>query len=169
MHSTLRLLKEFRGQNLQNFVPSALAYAFGRRPNFLNWKLRLRPKAKILASVIHWSEQPFSYCLRLMRPKDVLTYDPPCHRRTPLFWPQRKNFKGKRKKRIPPPDPPRHLYLFEVQLIYPPLMWKFPGCPLDTIGYFYAKMSHEYIAAFKDEFRGEREIWKWYKRGGMVS
>jgi hypothetical protein len=25
-------------------------------------------------------------------------------------------------KRIPPPDPPRHLYLFEVQLIYPPLM-----------------------------------------------
>jgi hypothetical protein len=29
---------------------------------------------------------------------------------------------------------------------------------MDTIGYFYAKMSHEYIAAFKDEFRGEREI-----------
>ena len=37
MHSTslLGLLKEFRGQNLQNFVPLASAYAFGRRPNFL--------------------------------------------------------------------------------------------------------------------------------------
>ena len=36
MHSTslLGLLKEFGGQNLQNFTPSASAYAFGRRPNF---------------------------------------------------------------------------------------------------------------------------------------
>ena len=33
--SLLGLLKEFRRQNLQNFVQSASAYAFDRRPNFL--------------------------------------------------------------------------------------------------------------------------------------
>ena len=54
MHSTslLGLLKEFRGQNLQNFIPSASAYAFGRRPNFLKQELRLRPNVKNTASVI---------------------------------------------------------------------------------------------------------------------
>ena len=48
MHSTslLGLLKEFRGQNLQNFIPSALAYAFGRRPNVEN-----------RTSVIHWCQE----------------------------------------------------------------------------------------------------------------
>ena len=55
MHSTslLELLKEFRGQNVQIFVPSASAYAFGRRPNFLKWELQLRPNVKNTASVIH--------------------------------------------------------------------------------------------------------------------
>ena len=54
MHSIslLGLLKESRGQNLQNFVPSALAYAFSQRPNFLKWELRLRPNVKNTASVI---------------------------------------------------------------------------------------------------------------------
>jgi hypothetical protein len=52
MHITslLGLLKEFQGQNLQNFVPSA--YAFGRRPNFFKFDLRLRPNVKNMASVI---------------------------------------------------------------------------------------------------------------------
>ena len=52
MHSTslLGLLKEFRGQNLQNFVPSA--YAFSRRPNFFKRELRLQPNVKNTASVI---------------------------------------------------------------------------------------------------------------------
>ena len=47
MHSTslLGLLKEFRGQNLQIFVP--LAYAFGRRPNFLKCKLSFGLISKI--------------------------------------------------------------------------------------------------------------------------
>ena len=53
--SLLGLLKEFRRQNLQNFVPSALAYAFGRRPNFSKGKLRIRPNVKNTTSVIHWS------------------------------------------------------------------------------------------------------------------
>ena len=35
MHFTIKSSEEFRGQNLQNFAPSALAYAFSRRPNFL--------------------------------------------------------------------------------------------------------------------------------------
>jgi hypothetical protein len=54
MHSTSLLgqLKEFRGQNLQNFVPSALAYAFGQRPNFLKQKLWIWPNVKNMASVI---------------------------------------------------------------------------------------------------------------------
>ena len=48
MHCTslLGLLKEFPGQNLQNFIPVASAYAFGRKPNFLKWELRLRPNVK---------------------------------------------------------------------------------------------------------------------------
>ena len=54
MHSTslLGLLKEFRGQNLQNFVPSSLAYAFCRRPNLLKCELWFLPNNT--ASVIHW-------------------------------------------------------------------------------------------------------------------
>ena len=58
MHSTslLGLLKEFRGQNLQNFIPSTSASAFGRRPNFLKYELRLRPNVKNTASVIPWVE-----------------------------------------------------------------------------------------------------------------
>ena len=38
MHSTslLELLKEFRGQNVQNFVPSTLAYAFAQSLIFQN-------------------------------------------------------------------------------------------------------------------------------------
>ena len=56
MHSTslLWLLKEFQGQNLQNFVPSASAYAFGQGPNFLKQELLLRPNVKNTASVILW-------------------------------------------------------------------------------------------------------------------
>ena len=56
MHSTslLGLLKNFWGQNLQNFIPLALPYAFGRRPNFFKWELWLRPNVKNTASVIHW-------------------------------------------------------------------------------------------------------------------
>ena len=48
MHSTslLGLLKEFRGQNLQNFVPSALAYAFSRMPYFSKRELCLWPNVK---------------------------------------------------------------------------------------------------------------------------
>ena len=55
MHSTslLGLLKEFLGQNLQNFVSSASAYVFGQRPNFLKWELQLQPNVKNTASVIH--------------------------------------------------------------------------------------------------------------------
>ena len=58
MHSTslLWLLKEFQGQNLQNFAPSASAYVFGLRPNFLKRELRLRPNVKNTASVILWSK-----------------------------------------------------------------------------------------------------------------
>ena len=44
------------GQNLQNIIPSALAYAFGQRPNFFKWELQLRPNVKNTASVILWSE-----------------------------------------------------------------------------------------------------------------
>ena len=57
MHSTslFGLLKEFRGKIFQNFVPSASAYAFGRRPNFLKQELRLRPNVKNTASVILWT------------------------------------------------------------------------------------------------------------------
>ena len=50
--SLLWLLKEFRGGNLQNFIPSASAYAFGQRPNFLKQELWLRPNVKNTASVI---------------------------------------------------------------------------------------------------------------------
>ena len=59
MHSTLLLglLKEFRKQNLQNFVPSASAYAFDRRPNFFKCELRLQLNVKNTASVIHWPAQ----------------------------------------------------------------------------------------------------------------
>ena len=59
MHSTslLGLLKEFRGQNLQNFVPSA--YAFGRRPNLLKCELRLQPNVKNMALVIPWLSDYF--------------------------------------------------------------------------------------------------------------
>ena len=62
MHSTslLGLLKEFRGQNLQNFIPSASAYAFGRWPNFLEQELRLRPNVKNTASVILCTEYEYS-------------------------------------------------------------------------------------------------------------
>ena len=57
MHSTslLGLLKEFSGQNLQNYVPMASAYAFGQRPNFLKGKLRIRPIVENTASFIHWN------------------------------------------------------------------------------------------------------------------
>ena len=56
LHSTslLGLLKEFQGQNLQNFVPSASAYAFGWSPIFLKCELRLWPNVKNTALVIHW-------------------------------------------------------------------------------------------------------------------
>ena len=60
MHSTslLWLLKEFRGWNLQNFIPSASAYAFGQRPNFLKQELRLRPNVILcpgsLGQMTHW-------------------------------------------------------------------------------------------------------------------
>ena len=49
MHSTslLGLLKKFRVQNWQNFIPYASAYAFGWRPNFLEWELRLWPNTLI--------------------------------------------------------------------------------------------------------------------------
>ena len=59
MHSTsiLWLLKELRGCNLQNFVPSTCAYAFGRSPNFLKQELQLRPNVKNTASVILWVRQ----------------------------------------------------------------------------------------------------------------
>ena len=58
MHSTsvLWLLKEFKGQNLQNFVPSASAYALDRRPNFLKQELQFRPNVKNTATVILWQE-----------------------------------------------------------------------------------------------------------------
>ena len=51
-HSTslLGLLKEFRGQNLLNFIPSA--YAFNQRPNFLDGENQLQPNVKNTASVI---------------------------------------------------------------------------------------------------------------------
>ena len=42
-------------QNLQNLVPSASTYAFGRRPNFLKQELRLWPNVKNTASVILWN------------------------------------------------------------------------------------------------------------------
>ena len=63
MHSTslLWLLKEFRGWNLQNFIPSASAYAFGRRPNFFKQELRLWPNVKITASVILWTPSVNTY------------------------------------------------------------------------------------------------------------
>ena len=35
-----------------DFIPSASAYAFGQRPNFLKGELRLRPNVKNTASVI---------------------------------------------------------------------------------------------------------------------
>ena len=59
IHSTslLGLLKEVQGQNLQNFVPAASAYAFGRRPNFLKWELWLRLNVKNMALVIHCTIQ----------------------------------------------------------------------------------------------------------------
>ena len=66
IHSTslLGLLKEFRGQNLQNFIPSASAYAFGRRPNFLKCELRLRPNVKNTALVIHSSTTEVTLLLK---------------------------------------------------------------------------------------------------------
>ena len=67
MHSTslLWLLKEFQGQNLQNFIPSASAYPFGRRPNFLKGELWFRPNVKNMASVILWLLLSSSYSSRL--------------------------------------------------------------------------------------------------------
>ena len=39
-----------------DFVPSASAYAFGRRPNYFKTELWLRPNVKNTASVILWPE-----------------------------------------------------------------------------------------------------------------
>jgi hypothetical protein len=59
MHSISLLgqLKEFRGMNLQNVVPSASAYAFGRRRYFIKCELRLKPNVTNTSSVIHWPAQ----------------------------------------------------------------------------------------------------------------
>ena len=66
MHFTslLWLLKEFWGRNLQIVIPSASAYAFGQRPNFLKRELRLRPNVKNTASVILCE-----HTLRLRQPR----------------------------------------------------------------------------------------------------
>ena len=55
-------LKEFQGQNLQNFIPPASASAFGQRPNFLNYELWLWPNVKNMTSVI-----PLKYRLIAIR------------------------------------------------------------------------------------------------------
>ena len=48
MHSTIRAAEG-------DFIPSASAYAFGRRPDYFKRRLRLRPNVKNTASVIHYS------------------------------------------------------------------------------------------------------------------
>ena len=117
MHSTslLWLLKEFRGWNWKNFIPSASAYAFGRRPNFLQQELRLRPNVKNTASVILWSES-LNYC-----PKKYLSLIYIYRRSHRIYWSlcsywRKSSFKYSKKSSLETP------YKRQIYLQY----WKWP-------------------------------------------
>ena len=52
MHSNFIFMSAEGVPRAKNFVPSALAYAFSRRPNFLKRELRLWPNVKNTTLVI---------------------------------------------------------------------------------------------------------------------